>query len=152
VRRLIGVVAATVAVVLWMVRDVRLADPPRREPVRPTVSASVPPAPAAPATPLLRDPFRFADELPAGPREPLQADPEPVAASAAPAFAPPPVRLSGFVRRGGHLLAVLSVPGGTLVLGEGEEAEGYRVLAIDEEAGVKVRTPDGSEHVLEALP
>jgi Tfp pilus assembly protein PilP len=150
VKRLIAPLTVALAVVLWMVRDVRLADPPRRDAEQPSLSASAPPAPAAYAPPLSRDPFRFADEASVALPEPALVDRQP--ATAASSFAPPPARLSGFVRRAGRVLAVLSVPGGALVLGVGEEIDGYRVLSIDEEIGVRVRTPDGRELELPLLP
>jgi hypothetical protein len=58
------------------------------------------------------------------------------------------VRLSGFVRQGGQLKAVLSVYGTTVLAGAGEAAEGYRVIAVDEDAGVRVRAPSGEELLL----
>jgi len=150
-RRLVVPAAAVLAVGLWMARDGRLADPgPARPTPAPATLVSQPvPAPSVP--PLRRDPFRFASDesgvspdLPAGEWAPR--------APAAPAPTPAPsIRLSGFVRRGGQIRAVLSVPGGPLILGAGEEAEGYRVLEIDEEAGVRVRLPDGQEIKLELL-
>jgi hypothetical protein len=73
---------------------------------------------------------------------------------AAPALAPAdePVRLVGFVRRGGVLRAALSLHGTVSVLGAGEEADGYSVLSVDEDAGVSVRTPDGDELRLPPSP
>jgi hypothetical protein len=58
-----------------------------------------------------------------------------------------PVRLIGYVRRGDNLRAVLSVRGATTVVGAGDDAEGYRVMAVDED-GVRLRTPAGDELVL----
>jgi hypothetical protein len=52
------------------------------------------------------------------------------------------------VHRGAGLRAALSILGNVVILGEGEEAEGYRVLSIDEEAGVRLRKPDGTEQAL----
>jgi len=52
------------------------------------------------------------------------------------------------VRRRGELKAVLFVAGTTLVAAAGESAEGYRVLSVDEDAGVRVRGPAGEELLL----
>jgi hypothetical protein len=49
------------------------------------------------------------------------------------------------VRRAGAVKAALSLWGETVVLGVGEESGGYRVLAIDEESGVRLRGPAGAE-------
>jgi hypothetical protein len=62
--------------------------------------------------------------------------------------APEPVRLVGLVNRGGKLAAALSILGEVMVLGPGEEAEGYRVLSVDSDQGVRLRGPDGTERAL----
>jgi hypothetical protein len=72
------------------------------------------------------------------PVTPLPPRPEPSASAS-------PLRLIGLVRKGGALKAALSLWGETVVLGEGEESRGYRVLSVDEESGVRLRGPDGSE-------
>jgi hypothetical protein len=117
---------------------------PRTErPKRPAATLS-----EAPPARLTRDPFRYADE-PAVRAEapPPRRLPEPTAATPAPP-APERIRLSGFVRRGGELRAALWIAGTTLVAAVGESAEGYRVISIDEDAGVRVRTPAGEELLL----
>jgi hypothetical protein len=94
-----------------------------------------------------RDPFRYANE---GPHVPPSL---PSAAVAAPPHAPAPVpaptiaplRLIGLVRKAGAVKAALSLWGETVVLGVGEESGGYRVLAIDEESGVRLKGPAGAE-------
>jgi hypothetical protein len=58
------------------------------------------------------------------------------------------MRLVGLVRKGGALKAAVSMWGETVVLGVGDEARGYQVLSIDEEGGVRLRGPDGSELTL----
>ena len=93
-----------------------------------------------------RDPFRYAEEHRQG------------TASAAPAVraAPPPppvasanpLRLIGVVRKGGTVKAAVSLWGETVVMAEGEESRGYKVLSIDEEGSVRLRGPDGSELTL----
>jgi hypothetical protein len=59
-----------------------------------------------------------------------------------------PLRLSGFVRQGSRLKAVLVVEGATVLAGVGEAAEGYQVLSVDEDAGVRLRAPSGEELLL----
>jgi hypothetical protein len=66
------------------------------------------------------------------------------------ARAPEPVRLVGLVNRAGKLAAALSILGEVVVLGPGEEAEGYRVLSVDSDRGVRLRGPDGTERALAA--
>jgi hypothetical protein len=129
----------------------------RREPgpdaaARPPEDAAPrrPAAPARAADPDLpwpaRDPFRYAEER----REaPVSAPPPSVAPPPAmPAATPNPVRLVGLVRKGGALKAAVSMWGETVVLGAGEESRGYKVLSIDDEGGVRLRGPDGSELTL----
>jgi hypothetical protein len=60
------------------------------------------------------------------------------------------VRLIGFVRRGGALVAALSVAGEVVLAAAGEAAGGFTVLSVDEEAGVRLRAPDGREFALAA--
>lgn len=73
---------------------------------------------------------------------PVEVGPAPIVASA------PPVRLVGLVHRGGMLRAALSISGEVVILGPGEMVEGYRVLSIDDEEGVRLRGPDGAELAL----
>jgi hypothetical protein len=54
----------------------------------------------------------------------------------------------GFVRRAGRLKAALAISGDVVVVGPGEDANGYAVLAIDEETGVVLRAPGGDEMTL----
>jgi len=93
-----------------------------------------------------RDPFRYADQRAAGaaPPAPAPIAPPPLPPPA-PTPSPNPLRLIGLVRRGGALKAALSMWGETVVLGEGEESRGYKVLSVDEERGVSLRGPDGAE-------
>jgi hypothetical protein len=73
---------------------------------------------------------------------PVEVERAPIVASAA------PVRLVGLVHRGGTLRAALAISGEVVILGTGETAEGYQVLSIDTEAGVRLRGPDGAELAL----
>jgi hypothetical protein len=103
-------------------------------------------APAEVTSPLpARDPFRYLDADAASRAKALPPAPEPKALAS---DAPPPLRLLGFVRRGDDLLAALSLFGAVVTAGAGEWVEGYAVLAVDEDAGVRLRAPDGAELVL----
>jgi hypothetical protein len=125
----------------------------------PDTVAPRPPATLAPAfDPAMpwpaRDPFRYAND---GPRVPPSLPPAAVAAPplvSAPVPAPTvaPLRLIGLVRRAGAVKAALSLWGETVVLGVGEESGGYRVLAIDEESGVRLKGPAGAEFSLAPGP
>jgi len=139
---------AVVLAVLFLLRE-----PGPGASARPSEDASPrrPAAPARAADPDLpwpsRDPFRYADERREGPARaapPSVGSPPP----AAPAATPSPVRLVGLVRKGGALKAAVSMWGETVVLGAGEESRGYRVLSIDDEGGVRLRGPDGTELTL----
>jgi hypothetical protein len=115
------------------------APPPRR-------ARTAPPArlDAAPPPPPARNVFEYAE------RAPATFAPAPAATSAAPSptaspveDVAPAVRLVGLVRRGGVLKAALSIHGETVVVGPGDAAGDYRVVAVDED-GVRLRAADGS--------
>ena len=118
----------------------------------PDTAAPRPPATVVPAfDPAMpwpaRDPFRYASE---GPRVPASLPsaavaPPPLAPAPVPAPSMAPLRLIGLVRKAGAVKAALSLWGETVVLGVGEESGGYRVLAIDEESGVRLKGPAGDE-------
>jgi hypothetical protein len=120
--------------------------PPRR------AAAEARPVPRETAVPEApgRNVFEFVETD--APRVTAPPRPAPTPSVEAPAppepLAPPAVRLVGLVHRGGALRAALSVRGTVVILGLGEEAEGYRVLSIDEDAGVRLAGPDGAEQML----
>jgi hypothetical protein len=91
-----------------------------------------------------RNLFRYADQVaaPALPVVPRVVKPAP-----APRSAPTPaaVRLVGFVRSGGRLRAVLALGGEVVVAGVGDRANGYGILAVDEDSGVRLSDPTGAE-------
>ena len=117
--------------------------PPRARPARPIRSGSAP----LPAS--TRNVFEYAP----------RPTPEPTSrpAAMAPSLPPdvarpeaaPPVRLVGLVRQAGVMKAALSVHGETMVVGMGETAGDYRVVAIDED-GVRLRAADGTTITLAA--
>jgi hypothetical protein len=116
----------------------------------PVPRRSAPPARAAdPDLPWpARDPFRYAEERRQGNASaapPVKAAPSP---PPAPAPSANPLRLIGVVRKGGTVKAAVSMWGETVVMAEGEESRGYKVLSIDDEGGVRLRGPDGAELTL----
>lgn len=120
---------------------------PSPEPPGPPTAAG-PMARASPAPPQVeRDLLRYGD----GPATDLpEADAgEPAAFDLAPPpEAPPPpppaARLVGFVWRGERLCAALVLASGEPeVLCPGDELRGHRLLAADEERGVRLTLPDG---------
>ena len=129
---------------------------PRPEPAvqRPPRRPAADPRPAPRETPPSGTPERnvFEYEEPAAPRATLAPRPAPIQSAEPPPsaepVAPAAVRLVGLVRRGGALRAAVSIRGTVVILGVGEEAEGYRVVSIDEEAGVRLAGPDGAEQSL----
>jgi hypothetical protein len=147
-RGLIAVAVALLAVVV-LLRDIGggALPPPSRaraRPARPVRPGSAP----LPAT--TRNVFEY------GPRPtpaPASRPPAPAAPSLPPVVEPPvaapAVRLVGLVRRGGAIKAALQVHGETIVVGAGEAAGDYRVVAIDED-GVRLRAADGTTITLPA--
>ena len=112
--------------------------PPRARPARPTRSGGAP----LPAS--TRNVFEYA---PRPTPEPASRPAAPVASSLPPDVArpeaAPAVRLVGLVRHAGVMKAALYVHGETMVVGLGEAAGDYRVVAIDED-GVRLRAADGT--------
>ena len=114
----------------------------------PTSSALEPDAlPPPPA----RDIFRYAETPISAPRSSAM---RPASASiAAPATLatplPLPLRLVGLVRRAEGLRAAVATSAGVALVGPGDTVAGYAVLAVDEERGLRLRGPDGEEHILE---
>ena len=111
-------------------------------------TAAVPSVPSTPAAMPGRNVFEYMDDEP--PRVapgPPGFRPAPVESQPASDVArEPPVhaaRLVGFVRRGGSLKAALALRDSVYVLSVGEEAEGYTLLAADEDAGVRIQGPEG---------
>jgi hypothetical protein len=49
------------------------------------------------------------------------------------------------IRQGEELQAVLSIHGVVVTAGAGEVVDGYEVLSVDEDAGVRLRDPAGAE-------
>ena len=147
-----AVLAAVVVLVAW---DIRRGDVPSA-PRASAASAGRAAGPgdgasgAAPARPG-RDPFRYGFERPHDDvpyPEPSRAADHPAATPEAPA----PLRLVGFIRQGGELRAALSVLGRVSLVGEGEAVDGYRLVAVEEDVGVRVRSPDGDEQELRLPP
>ena len=147
-RALVAVAVALLAAVVLMLDIGGGAPPPlvppRARPARPVRSGSAP----LPAS--TRNVFEY------GPRptpEPTSRPAAPAAPSLPPVVAPPvaapAVRLVGLVQRAGAIKAALQVHGETVVVGTGEAAGDYRVVAIDED-GVRLRAADGTTITLPA--
>jgi hypothetical protein len=124
--------------------------PPPIEPVPAGSVSPVEPPVAIPPPEPARDPFQYLDDSAFRVHSPPPAREPKVEVVAEPP--PAPLRLLGFVRRGDALLAALSLYGVVVTAGAGESAEGYQVLAVDEDAGVRLRGPDGAEVVLGPPP
>jgi hypothetical protein len=123
----------------------RLARPPARLP-------APAPTPWAPS----RNLFQYGDDRStASPPPPPMRTPRTQGTLAAPPAsveAPPGVRVVGLIRRAGQLQAALVVEGEMTVVGKGGRAGGYTVLDVDDEAGVRLRTPGGAEMLLPPPP
>lgn len=120
---------------------------PSPAPARPAASPHAP-GPLATAVPRVeRDLLRYGGEAaasppPMGENPPRALEPEP----ALPAASPAPVRLVGFVRQAGRLCAsVVLGPEGLNVLCPDERVAGHLLVAVDEERGVRLVLPDGSQ-------
>jgi hypothetical protein len=142
---------AVVCAVAWTPRP-RAETPPAPAAERAAVPAPPSPVPSDPQDALPeRNVFEFVERAPEAPPPPRLAPlmvPPPLAPSAMEPAASEPIRIVGFVKRGGELRVALSLDGSVSVLTAGGEAGGYLVLSVDEDAGVMVRTPDGTELLL----
>lgn len=118
---------------------------------RPTASPRTSPSPAV-APQVERDLLRYDDEPSAAAAPAVEEPGSPAGFEAqAPVATPPLLRLVGFVRRPGRLCAALVLgPDGPSVLCPGDAAAGHRLLAADEERGVRLALPDGGERELPA--
>jgi hypothetical protein len=149
--------AVAAALALYLMRAAGIPDGSSTAPesVRTAARARAVAEPVATPSSPLRNVFEYAEAsvraagVPSAVRSVL---PTMVAEPSAPPPPPPPVRLVGLLRRGSHLKAALAITGETYVLGSGESAAGYTVVGIDEEEGVRVKTPDGSTIVLAPTP
>ncbi|HYU41940.1 MAG TPA: hypothetical protein VEQ84_07305 [Vicinamibacteria bacterium] len=150
--RVLAVAALIAALAFYLLRE---AGGPGPSPGGPDASRATPPvtlvgdASAAPSPPL-RNVFEYvsAASRPAAPTRSLAAVAPVAPAALASPPGPPPLRLVGLLRRGAQVKAALAIMGETVVLAAGESAGGYTVLAIDDDEGVRVRTPDGGTIVL----
>jgi len=105
-----------------------------------------------PVLDLARSPFEYAGGREAAPAPvvPGERDLEPSEAEAS--LPLPAVRLVGFVERAGKSRVALVIHGEMALLEVGESAEGFALLAADEETGVRLRGPDGAEIALGPEP
>ncbi len=144
-------VALALAVVAWLVqgaaRGVEGISPDRRGgQIRRPLPRAEATAPER-ATPGGRNVFEFQDAPTASgaaiaPRPRAVASP-PMVPPALALPEPAQVLLVGIVVRGGQRKAALRLLGELAVLAPGESAEGYTVMSIDEEEGVRLRGPEG---------
>lgn len=149
--RRVAAALALVALVACQDRPAPARAPQAPAAVRPTASPGGPPSPSS-APRVERDLLRYGDEPSASPVPALEAPASPLGLEPeAPVATPPPLRLVGFVRRPGRLCAAVVLGlDGLSVLCPGESAAGHRLLAADEERGVRLGLPDGGERELPA--
>ena len=151
--RVVLLTAAAALVVLYLLRTMSGPDVAdrREEPARVPRTVRGAGETAAAIPPSLRNVFEYSDAV-SRPATPVASR---AVTTVTPPSLPPPepspsplVRLVGLVRRGAQTKAALAVAGDTVVLAAGESAAGYTVVSIDEDEGVRVRTPDGGSIVL----
>ena len=65
-------------------------------------------------------------------------------------MAVPLLRFVGLVRRPEGLRAAVATASGVVIVGPGDVVLGHAVLAVDEDGGLRVRAPDGTEQTLSA--
>jgi hypothetical protein len=121
--------------------------PAAESPATPTSAEAADPLPPPPA----RDIFRYA-EPPTRRDEPAPEGGEARNRNRAGETPRPeaalPLRLVGLVRRAEGLRAAVATASGLVMVGPGDVVEGYAVLGVDEDGGLRLRGPDGSERVL----
>jgi hypothetical protein len=154
--RVIAAAALMAALALYLLREVGGPGPSSggSDAARATPPVTLVGDASAAPSPTLRNVFEYvspASHPPASARSLAALAPVAPAALASPP-GPPPLRLVGVLRRGAQVKAALAIMGETVVLASGESAGGYTVLAIDDDEGVRVRTPDGGTIVLVPTP
>jgi hypothetical protein len=149
----LAVVAVAALLIRWTGRGAAWAPlPPAAAPRVAPRPVSVPSAPPIRRTPS-RNIFEYAEDRRPPAPPPAAVTREADVAPEAPAPSPSPaVRVAGLVRRGAELKAALVVEGELTVAGKGDRAGGYTVLAVDDEAGVRLRGPGGEELLLPPPP
>lgn len=147
---MVGGVLLVGGFLLWGAQGLPRATPvasPRQVPPRTAGRAQAASPSQAGAAP--RNIFEFDDGAPLAreegpPRPPAPVVTMPSADLSPPSTLPEPaVRLVGIVLRGGKRKAALAIRGELAVIGPGETADGYTVLAIDDENGVRLTGPEG---------
>jgi hypothetical protein len=140
---LLGVVLGVLWVVLSLAGDA--GSPPPS--VRPSASLATPEPEQPVSAPRVapgRNLFRYGAASAPYPETDLGIDePIPDASAVLLPTSRSRVRLVGLVRRGTVLMAALNVAGEVAVLAPGESVEGYTLLAVDEETGVRLGSRDG---------
>jgi hypothetical protein len=156
-RILLGILALTVALAAYLTLRPRPAVPLpasyiERRPRRATgaLPSTAVAGEAAAAIKLHRNPFVYGGQTapPVHTAAPVVRTPEPATPSPTPQAN---VKLVGIVHRDG-VRAALNIEGTVTVLAVGESAEGYTLLAVDDAAGARLRTPEGRELVLAPPP
>jgi len=142
---------ATVAWLAWAIDGGGYVPIPSRSPATPPPAASTSvsdPTATAPqaSVRLKRNIFEYAREPEAGllPMRAAAATTPKLPAATAPTPTPS-VRLVGLVGSAGGRSVALVIDGQVVVVAPGEAALGYRVLAIDQDLGVRISGPDGEQ-------
>lgn len=114
------------------------------EPTADPLADLLPPPPA-------RDIFRYAEAASAPPHR-ARVEPKALSsvAPAEPEPLPPALRFVGLVRRPEGLRAAVATASGVVIVGPGDVVLGHTVLSLDEDRGLRLRAPDGTEQTLAA--
>jgi len=151
-RLLFVLLGLTIALSAWLTirnqRPLLPIEPLRRVQPHPERAAAA--APPSPTRRVTRNLFQYGDATapPPGPAVPRTPRPAPAVATPTPETH---VTLVGIVRREDGPHAALSIDGTVVVLAAGQSAEGYTVVEVSDETGVRVLTPEGSELVITPL-
>ncbi len=142
-RLLLVLLAATILLSVWLHLQTRhpVTPPSRREaPARPAPQPSA--VNAAEGRDVRRNLFEYADA------KPVVRKSTPLPAVAPTQTPVPSVKLVGILHSAPGRRAALSSQGQIVVAAPGETVDGYEVLSIDDEDGVRLRSPEGTEIVL----
>ena len=141
-----GILAVLVVIMIWSwTREPPPSPVPEKRQRQRSASKEGPLPTLEPGASVRRNLFEYGEAPAATATRPgTFVAPLPVSTPAVLADAPAvPLKLVGLVHQGAGLRAALAVHGEVVLVAPGQEVAGYKIVSIDEDAGVVLTAPDG---------